>query len=391
MVTLHVEDDREVGEAYVPARVSVASAGHAPVDCAALTHLRGGGYPKPIAKDSYRIELYDETAGSRSRKTDLGLLGMEADSEWLLLSVAQDPTAVRNALSYDMWRRWNGEERGIMEMDSRMIEMFVDDEYMGMYQLMQRIRPEKEIIAAGGNPDTDCVVRLVSEWNLNEKPWIDRSEQAKFYAEYVYAPNGDVDRAFSAFENYVLLSRVGEMLDDETFREMAERQVDTDNMLSYFLFLQACGLDDNALNNLYIWMIWTGDRYVYKVSPWDMDRGLREMKSLESETVDVHFDSNLKIAWRMLELDVDGSREKLWTLWKEKRETVLSEGALYTWIMGAEERINASGAYLRESEKWWNDEARPLDLLNMLHSEQNNMESIEWVLENYWPVEEAQT
>lgn len=390
VVTLHVEDDGELGETYVPARVSIASAEHPPIDCAALTHLRGGGYSKPIEKDSYRIELYDETVGSRSRKADLSVLGMEADSDWLLLANAQDETAVRNYLAYDMWRRWNEDGSGLMMMDSRMVEVFVDDEYMGLYQLMQRIRPEKEIEAIGGNPNTDCMVRLVSEMNLNEKPWIDRLQTAKFLAEYRYAPDDNADRAFAEFENYVLLSRVKEEADDETFRQMAERQIDTDNMMSYFLFMQACGLDfDNVFNNLYIWMIWKEDRYVYMVSPWDMDRGLPVPELREDGAVPSYFDMNMRLPCRMLDLNVDQSREKIWALWEEKRSTVLSDDALNAWIMDVEEQINASGAYLRESEKWYGG-AQSLNLTDMLFFEQEHMKTIEWMLRKYWSIDTPQ-
>lgn len=65
---------------------------------------------------------------------------------------------------------------------------------------------------------------------------------------------------------------------------------------------------------------------------------------------------------------------------------MLSDDALYAWIMDMEEQINASGAYLRESEKWYG-EARSLDLGEMMFFEQNHMESIEWTLNDLWPLD----
>ena len=88
----------------------------------------------------------------------------------------------------------------------------------------------------------------------------------------------------------------------------------------------------------------------------------------------------------MLDLNADQSREKIWALWEEKRSTVLSDDALNAWMMDVEEQINASGAYLRESEKWYGG-AQPLNLTDMLFFEQEHMETIEWMLKKYWPID----
>ena len=55
---------------------------------------------------------------------------------------------------------------------------------------------------------------------------------------------------------------------------------------------------------------------------------------------------------RMLDRDHQGARQMLWDMWNEKRQTIISDDALYTRFQDFEDMINRSGAYLRETEKW---------------------------------------
>lgn len=89
----------------------------------------------------------------------------------------------------------------------------------------------------------------------------------------------------------------------------------------------------------------------------------------------------------MLDLNVDGCRDILWSIWEEKKETLLTETALYAWIRGEEAYINASGAYLRESEKWYG-EAEELNLSEMYENELSYIGLIDSYLRELWPSSE---
>lgn len=371
--------------------MSIASRDYAPVDSAALTHQRGGGYYGKGGKDSYRIQFHNEFSRDRDKKDKISVLGMEADSDWLLLSNRQDDTGVRNYLAFDMWKRWNENGSALMQMDSQLVELCVDDTYMGIYQVMQRVRPEKEIQQAGGNPNTDCLVRLVAERNVGEKPWLDLREKTGFLAEYKYEARDDAQRAFDYFQNYVLLSQNGEnQIDDELFEELVMRHIDIDNMISYYLFMQACGLvSDNSFNNLYIWTFFEGDNYVYRLSPWDMDRSFPLPKYHDGYEIHERFNTTMILPRRMLILDVGNSREKIWKLWEEKRSTLFSDDALQAWIMEMEEWINRSGAYRRESERWQGDSFE-LNLSGVVYYALEQMKIIEQFMTEGWPLETSQ-
>lgn len=385
IVTLHIFSEEEVGDIYVPARVSVADAGHEAIDSAALTHLRGGGYYKGIDKFSYRIEFHDEMANGRTKKRARNVLGMEADTDWLLLSNAQEESALRNYLTFDLWNRWNAENPVPMMMDSRLIELFVNDEYMGMYQIMQRVNARKEIERIGGSKDTDGMIRLVSQGNMGRKPtkvW----EESGLYAEYRYGYGGDAQQAFDRFEPYAKMSARGEArLDDAAFAAMAEAHIDIDSLLNYYVFMQACGLADNALNNLFIWMLEKEGKTVYNFSAWDMDNSLQEVGYLEDGTALRYYEERMLIADRILDLNLMNSREKLWKIWREKWDTVLAESEMWNWIIGTQEYVNASGADLREFDKWRGGAYR-ISLTAMYDHAVEHLYSVEETFAQRWPI-----
>ena len=165
--------------------------------------------------------------------------------------------------------------------------------------------------------------------------------------------------------------------------------------------MQGYNLRDNVRNNLYSWALRQEDgSYRYALSPWDMDRSLSLMTSDEQEgmidtavLLDEHaqeskgwFRREMRFVERMLELDVDGSRRTLWALWTDKRAQQLSEDTLYQQITALEEEVNASGAYLSESERWRGG-AEQLNLTEMSANMPEIEKWVELVFRETWPAD----
>lgn len=388
IVTMDIFYDGEVEEQYVPAHVSVAGAGYEAIDTAALTHMRGGGVYKGIDKFSYRIQFHDEMGRGSKKTKDLSVLGMEEDSDWLLICNAQEETAARNYLAYEMWKMWHADEPAPMKLESELVELFVDDEYMGLYQLMERVDAQEEILGMGGDLQTDSAVRLVIASNRGEKPSKSYGTRSSFFAEYRYGPGEDADAVFERFDAYARMNEIVEdRPDDEEFAELAQKYVDLDSALNYYLFMQACGLSDNVINNLYVWMMEEEGRMVYKFSPWDMDYCLLETGFQEDGSVVPYFEEKMVFVHRMLDLNLMNSRERLWEIWQEKRKTILSDAAVWDWIMDMQTYLNASGAYRRESNKWRGG-AYQVNMTPMLDFELEHLWTVESTLAQRWPLED---
>ena len=393
IITVHVEENAEFSEEYIPARFSVSSADHDLILSPGQVHLRSGGVKKAIDKFSYRLEFHTLDSGIDA-KHSVSPLGMEADTDWILLANAQDPTAVRNALCFDMWHRWNAGSPAPNMLENRMVEVFVQDEYMGLYQLIQRIDPKKELTRIGGNPDTDSVVRVIGFSNIGEKPTLNLPEAAPKWVEYRYDGQNQPMRAFSRYMDYARLNlrdfhslASGSFLSDDEFIALAQECVPVEEILSFFLFTQVCNLSDNVFNNLYVWAVNSGDTVKYYLSPWDMDWSLNTPLT-EDDTIPTSIELSMYLPCRMLDLDALDSRRIVSQIWQERSEQLLTSEEIYNWIIGMEEMINASGAYLRESEKWYG-EAQPLNLADIAFYTESRIENIGYALLDMWPVEES--
>ena len=381
IVTVNMEDAGEITQEYRLARAGVFDAGHDAVHSAAMVHLRGGGYIRDIDKFSYRLEFHTVGDRGRDRKDRIDVLGMGADSDWLLIGNPTDETCVRNHLCWALWKAWNPDGDAPALLESRMVELFINDTYMGLYQLMQRVDIPQELERMGADPDAAYVFRTVRERNIDPaRPAGNYKDRADFFAELRYAPAGaSGERALDRIEDYVRLNQRFSRIDDAEFDALAGECVDVREMLSYFMFSQAAALtDDNVCNNLYIWRVCQDDgRFVYRLSPWDMDYGLY----LRSEALEDGVCVMLEVCYRMVERDTMGSRQIIWDLWQEKRQTILTDDAIYQRISDLEDWINHSGAYLRESARWWGGE-KTLDLSHLSEFEISHMNLIDnWLID----------
>lgn len=386
IVTLHAEET--IGDEYTPVCVSVSSSENEAVTSMAKAHLRGGGYDKGIDKQSYRIEFHRISDTGKDKKADISVLGFEPDSDWLLISNAGDVSGMRNELGFDMWRKWNEGSEAFMLLGSRMVEVFVQDQYRGMYQLMQRIDEEKELTLMGGNLATDLTARMIGPRNGTGKPVSEMSMPLGGCMELRHTPEWmSVEAGFKEFEHYVALnldSAHEDYLDDETFTSLALKKVNVDELMSYFLFMNVCSLPlDNVRNNVYIWAMKHERGYVYTLSPWDMDWGFNQLFTDGTDSMNLW----MLLPVRMLDLDIGGSREALWRIWREKKAALLTEDAVYQWFEEKEELINASCAYRRDREYWWN-ESSDLNLSEMSAQMMMKISIIDQYMREVWPVED---
>ena len=159
------------------------------------------------------------------------------------------------------------------------------------------------------------------------------------------------------------------------------------NMMKYIFFVHACTRPDNIHNNVYLYIMRQDDgRYVYRHAPWDLDSGFWVPDESDPHNVLRWPDMNMILPTRMLELNVANCREILWSLWNQYRTTILSPEALSARLMGMGEWINASGAYLRESEKWYG-KAEKLDMSPEVYYTEECNGLLRLTLLHVWPVE----
>ena len=387
IVSIHAE--QEIGREYVPAYASVSSAEHEAVCSLAKTHLRGSIFYANIPKTSYRLEFHRISQTGKDKKNAVSLLGMPADTDWLLLGNPDDETLLRNHLSWDMWRKWNPDGNAFSLLESRMVEVFVNDEYMGLYQLMQRIDPDAEIVRMGGNLDTDCAFRVIPSINDSNRLVKDFEDTTGLHFELRKPPlRFTEEEAFDILDSFVALADVEQgLLDDDAFLQELEAHMDVEALLSYYLYSQAIGSHkENTNNNLYVWAMADDDRYRYWYAPWDLDRAFTlsysqfRMKLLDGQD---SVCTELRIPVRLLDLGGLDSRRILWSLWVEKRSTVFSDDALQEWFYAAQDLLNLSGAFRRNAEKW-SAETDALDIGDLYYFTLKHIGTLDQYMREHW-------
>ena len=386
IVSLCVEDLSQLSDEYIPARTAISAAGQDAIDHTAMVHLRGGGFDiYKVDKKSYRLEFHEIDSNGKDRKKEISVLGMEADTDWLLIGNGSDKTSVRNQLCWELWNRWKPLGEAFGQLGSKLVEVFVNNEYKGIFQLMQRYDIEKEMQRRGTNPQNGYVYRTVHEQNTDpQRPIFDYRGQEAHVIELRYKPeHASMKTVTKIVDDYV---KMNESIPDEEFMQLVEEYVDLESIIEYYLFHQAADLsNDNVQNNLYIWAIRNADGgYTFELSPWDMDLGFttRGWEEAQKEQAFLH----MPIPRRILDLNIGNSREMIWKIWNEKRSTILTDDAIYNWFMDMEAYVNRSGAALRDSQKWYGN-AQLLDLAQMMSNETTHMSMIEHYLLALWPLE----
>lgn len=80
---------------------------------------------------SYSIELWDNTGNS----LDKPLFGLPKESDWVLYAPYTDKTLMRNFLAYTFSR-----EMGHWAANCRFVEVVINDDYKGIYVLMEKVK-----------------------------------------------------------------------------------------------------------------------------------------------------------------------------------------------------------------------------------------------------------
>lgn len=157
----------------------------------AACHVRGSS-SKMFEKNNLKIELRD-AAGAQS---NVSLLGMPAESDWVLTACYSDKSLVRNALSQYVFQ-----QMGHYSPRFRFVEFFLNGEYFGVYMLMEKVKRNSDRVHVAKLMPNDNQFPYISggyifQINRTDDPgWYSlypglSANNAKFYYQYEY-PKAD--------------------------------------------------------------------------------------------------------------------------------------------------------------------------------------------------------
>ena len=310
-------------------------------------HIRGGS-SRLNPKKSYKMTLYKEsqTGAGDLRQNKVSLLGMRKDDEWLLYSIYSEDTKLRDKLSLDIWNDSGAlsiESNGHYGYHMEYIELFQNGKYWGLYGLMEPVDYKQLDLTKEGEAWPEEFLYKQKDPDVFELKG-NHAVQDEFHME--------------------ILNRYLELLnaEDAVFAEEIPDLIDVDSALEVWIYLQAVLGMDNIERNIFYPTRYEDGQYRMYFMPWDMDYSWGNVHDFDALNRSRFSEEiwTMRIAWRLgdrlVELNVEGAREKVARRFKELRQTVYSEDYLRGHIQSYVHQIIDSGAFWRDEALWYDSQ-----------------------------------
>lgn len=235
---------------------------------AANIKIRGRGHSTwSFPKKPYQIK-FDEKEN---------VLGMPKDKKWILLANYSDKTMLRNEVAFNLSR--------ISDLDwtpeSRFIELYINNEYLGVYQLLQKVEESNNRVNIGDDG------YLLEVDQLSKLDPDDVYFETNNYLFNIKEPNIDFgDNNYDLIKNYIQLTE--NTLLGDNFTDPVEgytKYIDVDSFIDWYL------INEITKNNDAIFYSSVYMNYVpgakLKMGPiWDFDLSLGNINYNGNETTD---------------------------------------------------------------------------------------------------------
>lgn len=332
--------------------VSVADADDNVIVMDAGIKIRGTS-SQQYEKKSYRVELWADESGTVM--ADTSFLGLRSDDDWNLEAMWTEPLRLRNKVANELWMEMyqlpylESEPDALPGVRMRYADLFVNDEYIGVYTLTERMDRKqlglrkyngtvRGVLYKGNGPGTPSFETL---------PDFDNAQDVWDNFEWVYPNESDtaIDwRHLYDFVNFV------ENASDNAFYAQYGAQFDVDNAIDYYIFMNVIGAMDNMSRNTFIARYKKSSAYLYL--PWDMDAiiGL-DVDGQQNNSV-----TGLRSNGFFDRLDDDcfgnGFVERLQARYNGLRNGFLTTEHFMNAFRVQYEALVSAGAYVREQEAW---------------------------------------
>lgn len=303
---------------------------------AATIRIRGNS-SATFRKKSYRIECY-KSQGAANEK-DVPLLGMAAESDWILHAPYLDRTQIRNHLMYSV-------SREIMPWapDSRYVELYVNGDYVGIYVLLESVKasPNRVALADYSLQTGETPYILQSDrWGSEQFPMNDFGMVAGYHSYPLTIKYPTLLRITEGEREWITkdISKVQRVLYSDYFDDPVRgyaAYIDVDSFVEYYLINEFSMSIDAGYWSTFYYKDLSGKLYAGPV--WDFDNTFDNYVGEKLEPDAFHVVNNAMFARLMQDRSfVDAVCEK----WYSLRIDILSEASLIN-------RIRDDVLYLRD-------------------------------------------
>ena len=205
------------------------------------------------------------------------VLGMLKDKKWILLANYSDKTMLRNEVALNLSRFSNLD----WTPNSRFLELFVNNEYLGVYQIVQKVEESSNRVNLGDNGyllEVDQLSRLDPD---------DVYFRTNKYLFNIKEPSLDEgDNQFDIIKNYIQLTE--KTLLGDNFTDPVEgyaKYIDVDSFVDWYLINEITKNNDAIFYSSVYMNYMPGGKL--KMGPvWDYDLSLGNINYNNNETTD---------------------------------------------------------------------------------------------------------
>ncbi|MCR5670491.1 MAG: CotH kinase family protein [Butyrivibrio sp.] len=319
-----------------------------------------GGITSDFPKFPMRFKLYYHSPGDSKRGYHTSLLGMDENNSWILYPAYNDEDRVRNVFSQNLWYDTVGKNNAFKVPTGpqyKYLEVFIDDEYMGLYALGYTI--DESSVNIDSNDDEQGLFKKVLDTRYDLLEMRDRNEDAVRGYRLITDekdPQKGISGKWRSLVDYFLY------LDENAGDSKALLDVtDIDNAMDFAIYTDMIQGDDSVYKNFYV-AIKKDDlgRKKILLCPWDLDASWGN-EFIESEknrfaqyshSADYNFfmeDTYLEQI--LVNADTD-TLDKYIERYRELRSSLWSDENITAVLDDYEKDIFSSGAIYREIERW---------------------------------------
>lgn len=322
-----------------------------------------GAYSQRFDKKSYSLEVRNE---NNEEEEDISFLGLRKDGDWIFDAMYIEPGRMRNRICTNIWNTMNKlhyadkEPKAINGTRGTFVELFLNNEYRGLYCMTERIdrkqlKLDKDLNNGGvmykGKDFTETTLFNTVEGPINNSKLTWCGFEAEFPAD---------EAGNSRWEYIENLARFVSKSTDTEFKENVREYLYMQNTVDYFIFVNVVMAHDNFGKNIY-WSIYntsTDNRFF--CTPWDMDGSLGRRSNgdyMRDEGI-LGIGKNsiahreTKLYHRLYKLNADNFKQKVKDRWNQLKTNELSVTTISKHINDCKNILVSSGAIEREMQRW---------------------------------------
>ena len=315
-----------------------------------------GSFSTHFPKRSFDLEFWVDADERKTQDVSFG--GLREDDDWVLDALYNEPMRVNSYVAHKVWLDLHvpyyqdREEKARAGADVQLVEAFYDDSYYGVYLLSEQVDRKQLQLRKFRDGEIGGELYKGAQWTgatrLAARPALPTQRQDAYAGWEVKYP--DATDVIDWTRLYDLLGFTSKASDEGFAAEVADHFV-LDNIIDYFLFVNAAGLIDNTGKNTYLARYQQGEPYFYV--PWDLDVSFGNTYDGKRMT-DTEFWATNHLLNRLIDLDPGDFTARLCDRYRVLRSTLLTTEVLQDRLDQAYRYLLNNGVYAREQARWRN-------------------------------------